>query len=241
MSIWTSDRPMRLRASALALILPLAGCMGEGTGNHGFAFLKAPGDSFSAAEPALTRAAFFGGRVIVQSPRGYCLDESSLREGGASAFVLIASCESLTGRTGVEVDPVVMTVSVLPRRLDAEQPTAAVLAASMAPARALVEEDGDGISLVKFASGGDAILPQGEPKHWRAGMMINKHIVSLASYTPKGSDLSGKTLLLDQAELLLENSPVRDYSPAVPETKVVPDQPQGGIAALLGGLFPDSD
>ncbi|WP_198389318.1 hypothetical protein [Roseovarius faecimaris] len=232
MSIWTSD--LRRLALAAALVLPLAGCMGEATGEDGMA-LRAKPEAKPLSSRVLTELPLYGGNLVIGAPRGYCLDGSSLRRGVSGSFVLIASCETLSGKPGTVVDPAVMTVSASPRRLGAEQPDAADIAAIMAPAKVLAREDGDGISLVRFASGGDAFLPGGDPRYWRAGMLINGHVVSLAAYTPKGSGDAGYRLILALAEQLRELSPVKDYSPTADDATA----PTGGLASLLGGLFPE--
>ena len=245
MSTWISDSGFRgFRAGYLALILPLAGCLGEGTGEGGLSFRSPPGAANPDEVPVLHKIELFRGNVVVAGPRGYCIDSQSLRRGGDGGFVLIASCESLTGKAGQAVAPAVMTVSVLPRRLNAEQPTAADIAAQAAPAEVLAADDGDGISMVRLASGGDALMPGGDPKYWRGGMLINGHVVGLAVYGPKGSAIAGKSgrsTLLALAEILRERSPVKDYTPVAAETPADNSEKPKTLGALLGGLFPESD
>ena len=202
------------RSAVLALMLPLMGCVGEGTSEEGIGFAKPPTDAKPVSNRVLTEAPLYNGRVVVEGPKGYCIDGSSVRRGLEGSVVLIASCETLSGKPGSSVAPAVMTVSVSPLRLGAEQPSAADLAASMAPSRALKSIDGDGISLVRFESGGDSLLTEGNPRYWRAAMLINGHIVSLAVYTPEGSGTSGQALILELAETLREKSPVKDYTPS---------------------------
>lgn len=226
---------------ALALLLPLAGCMGEGTGEQGMGFL-------SASEPreplgkALPQISLYNGSVVVAGPGGYCVDGDSYRRGAGGSFVLLASCDALSGGSGVPTDPAVMTVSVLPYSRSAAQPEASDIAASMAPARVLEMEDGDGISLVHMATGGDALLPGGNPGYWRAGMLINGHVVGLAAYTPRGEDRNSarsRALLLDLAETLREQSPVQEFTMAAPDATGEVAPPPPSLAALLGGLFPN--
>jgi hypothetical protein len=77
------------------------------------------------------RAVIAGGHVIVAGPEGYCIDGKSFSDKITGGFAMLASCASLTnGRVGGYVDPVIMTVTVLPRKLRAEQPDAATLGAS---------------------------------------------------------------------------------------------------------------
>ena len=120
-------------------------------------------------------------------------------------FALLASCESLTGQAGIAVDPAVMTVAVLPRAGTAAPPDAAAMARVLGPGVVRHAEDGDGITLVQVANGGETVLPGGDPAHWRASMIINGHIVGLAAYGPKGGQVAGpggRDLLRDLAEAL---------------------------------------
>lgn len=108
-----------------------------------------------------------------------------------------------------------MTVQVQRRPLQQEPPDAKMLAEAVAPLRVLSREDGDGISLIQLAEGGDAALPGSDPKHWRGTMMINGHALALSLYAPEGSDAAGREgrgLLIAFAEAILEASPIREYS-----------------------------
>lgn len=242
MSIWTSSSGFTLLP--LALILPLAACVGEGTGEEGMGSHSPPDAATPVADFSLPEASLFRGEVVVAGPAGYCVDRQSLKRGGGTAFALIASCEILSGKAGTRVPPAVMTVSVSPRRIGAKQPSADDLAASMAPAKALKLDDGDGISIVQMASGGDTMLPDGDPRHWRAGMLINGHVVSLAVYGAKGSaagNKQGRTLLMALAETLREKSPVKDYSVVTVIDTDDSDVATKSTTTILGGLFPDFD
>jgi len=212
MSTWISRTS--LKGLALALVLPLAACMGEDT--HGeLGFLSQPKVA-NPGQPPFKKVSLFGGNVVVEGPAGYCIDRQSLRRGGAGGFVLIASCESLTAKSGTVVDPAVITVSVLPRRIGAAQPSAAGLAALAAPAKVLAQEDGDGISLVQLSQGGNTVLADGDPRYWRGGMLINGHVVGLAVYGPEGSRIAGRDgrrLMISMAETLLTLSPLKDFTP----------------------------
>ncbi len=213
MFTWISNRITP--GLAFAVFLLLAGCMGEGT-EGGLGFLNPP-QTAASGPPPFKQVSLFRGNVVIEGPPGYCIDRQSLRRGADGGFALIASCESLTGAIGTKVAPAVITVSVLPRRLGATQPTAAGLAALAAPARALVLDDGDGISLVQLSQGGNTALADGDPRYWRGGMLINGHVVGLAVYGPKGSKLAGadgRRLMMGMAETLRELSPVKDFTPA---------------------------
>lgn len=198
MSIWTSERrrgrAIGVRALLLLAALSLAGC------------LEVP----AGPSQALSTVAFHDGDVVVEGPRGYCVDRASLKRGTAGSFALLASCESLTGKAGVFVEPVVMTVSVLPRSGTVQQPDAQAMARALAPAEVRNAENGEGLSLVQVMQGGENVLPGGDPVHWRAGMVINGHLVGLAIYGPKGRAAAGpegRRMLRDLAERLRKASP----------------------------------
>lgn len=222
-------------------MLTLAACLGEGTGEGGIGFLSPPEDAKAARSNVLTKLPLYQGRVVVAAPDGYCIDGDSTSRSPGGSVVLIASCAALTGQATSAVDPALITVSIAPRRVTAEQPTARDLADSVAPVQVLASEDGDGISLIRLASGGNAVLQQGDPRYWRAGMMINGHVISIAAYTRQGSGTSGKALIMALAENLLEQSPIKDYAPAVSATTPGAKPQAQGLASLLGGLFPESD
>ncbi|MDT8326951.1 MAG: hypothetical protein RQ750_06125 [Roseovarius sp.] len=241
MSIWISDqttaRRIIRRAFLPFLILPLAACL-EGVPGGG------------AGAPALAKVMFYGGDVTVAGPRGYCIDPQSLKRSAAGSFALLASCESLTGTAGVVVDPAVMTVSVLPRQAGVSQPNAADMGRALAPADILLGYDGDGISLVHVKTGGRAVLPAGDPSYWRAGMVINDHLIGLAAYGPADGVVSGqggRDLLMDLAEELRGQSPARAVAPDPGETVIDVASEQAvqpavkakpGLVMRFGGLFP---
>ena len=149
--------------------------------------------------------AFYEGAVTVAGPGGYCIDRASIKSDSGGRFALLASCESLTGQPGFAVVPAVMTVAVLPRSSATAPPDAAAMATAVGPDTVRRTEEGDGITLVQLAQGGETILPGGDPRHWRAGIMINGHVVGLAAYGPKDGEIAGQqgsVLLRDLAEAL---------------------------------------
>lgn len=216
MSTWTSRAGFSGRIGrpglALGLVLFLGGCLGEGSGQGG-GFFEALATRAPEAEP-LGRAKLAGGQVIVAGPTGYCVDPSSLDARPSGGFALIGACSAL-GSTEPWQEPVVMTVQVQRRPSRQAPPDAQALAEAVAPLRVISQEDGEGISLVQLAEGGDAALPGSDPRHWRGTMMINDHTVALSLYAPEGSGAAGRdgrTLLIAFAEAILEASPVRDQS-----------------------------
>ncbi len=188
------------------ICLPLAACLEAGP--------DGPALDSSARSKQVTEQVFFGGDVVVRAPHGYCIDRKSLRRGIGTQFVALASCESLSGTRGIGVAPAMITVSVLPRQQSATQPRAADLARSVAPVKVLKAYDDDGVSLVQINSGGDQVLSSGDPRYWRAGMLVNGHLVGLSVYGRRGGPLAGKAgrvLLLELADA------VREASDAVPD------------------------
>jgi hypothetical protein len=166
------------RAMALFACLPLLACV------------DAP-PSAPVAQEALRAVSFYGGAITVAGPRGYCIDRSSIKSDAGGRFAILASCESLTGRAGIAVDPAMMTVAVLPRAGTIAPPDAAAMAGVLgADAVRRVEERGD-ITLVQVAEGGETVLPGGDPVHWRASMVINGHMLGLAAYGPRGGAIAG--------------------------------------------------
>ncbi|MFX0545161.1 dihydroxy-acid dehydratase [Roseovarius sp. S1116L3] len=233
--------PIRLARGAMvcALILPLAACLG------GEGVMKATEGADKQIE-APRRAAFFGGDVVVAGPGGYCIDPGSVQTGRNAAFALLASCAHLGSLTAGSVPPAVITVSVLGRDPDAEQPSASRLAKPWANAGVIDQIDGDGISLIQLERGGDTLLPGGDPRYWRGAMLINGHVIGLAAYGDVGSGLRagpGRDLLIDVAEAMLDASPTRR---AGPEPAAPPNQvdaaatdsqrdPQPALAMLADG------
>ncbi|MEI4232370.1 hypothetical protein [Roseovarius sp. D22-M7] len=166
------------RALALVACLPLAACL-------------EPPPSAPVAQEALRAVSFYGGTITVAGPRGYCIDRSSIKSDGGGRFAILASCESLTGRAGIAVDPAMMTVAVLPRAGTIAPPDAAAMAGVLGADAVRSVEERDDITLVQVAEGGEAVLPGGDPVHWRASMVINGHMLGLAAYGPKGGAIAG--------------------------------------------------
>lgn len=183
----------------LAALGPLAGCDDAAFGT-------------ADAPKAVEALAFYDGAVVVRGPRGYCVDADSVRRQPSNRLVFLGSCEALSGEPGVSVPPALIVVNVAARQQGREEPTAAAIAASAAPKKALAAIDGKGIALVQLDAGGELALPDGEPHYWRGGMVINDHFISLAVYGPRGSSLAGnagRRLITDLARTLRAASPSR--------------------------------
>lgn len=191
------------------LILPLAACLG-GEGAMGSSPKK------DAQSQAPRQVVFFGGNVIVTGPAGYCIDSDSVQRKGSARFALLAGCANLGRASAANVTPAIVTVSVLPQSRVAQQPTADRLAAPWAHAGVLRKIEGDDISLIQLARGGDALLPGGDPRHWRGAMMINGHLIGFAAYGGAGSAVAGdagRDVLIATAKAMLAASPQRQAAP----------------------------
>lgn len=241
MSTWISEiSPARAgfaRAVLLAAVLPLAGCFGPETG--ALSFLTSGNEREKVARDVMRKVALYEGEVVIRPPGGYCIDRRTLRRQKDGGFALLASCESLSGVRGQAVEPVVMTVSVLPNAPEAARPGVAEIARLMAPAKVLASHETTDVTLVQFASGGDGVLPDGDARHWRGGMMLGEHLIGLALYARKGSQMAGKdgrALLTDLARRIRRASPGRSAPPREAAPNPEPGDPDGE----LDGLSTDS-
>ena len=169
----------------------------------------------SEGSRVLRKVALYDGDVVVRGPRGYCIDSRSLRRRDDGGFALLASCEALSGMRGEAVEPVLITVSVLPDPPEGAvtgAPTADEIASTMAPAEVLAAHESAGLTMVQFASGGDRILPGGDGRHWRGGMWLGGHLIALALYAEADSPMAGKDgrgLLTELARRMRAASPDR--------------------------------
>lgn len=159
------------------------------------------------------KVALYDGEVVLRAPEGYCIDRPSMRQDGRAGFVLVASCETLSGLRGqAVVEPVLITVSVLPEVPANGRPTPAEMARDLAPAEVLTSLDAGGLTLVRLSAGGDRILPGGDPRHWRGSMVVNGYLIGLALYAREGSPMAGREgrdLLTGMARRIRRASPDR--------------------------------
>lgn len=239
MYIWTCKcralvrRTMR-RTAVVMSVLVISGCV-ELSG--------AAGSAPDSAGQTLKQISLYNDEVVITAPRGYCLDATHVKRGTFGAFIPIGSCESLTGQAGIPVEPGLITVSVLPRQSDRAMPSASDIAASMPGDEPLQTIDGDGLSIVHFATGGARALPGGDSRYWRGGMVVNGHLMGLAVYGPQDSPLAdqqGLRLLLDLAEELRRRSPRLDAEMSLVTRNGSKRDIRRGVKRLLGGLFPNS-
>lgn len=179
MSTWISERGARRAPACAALLLALPGCL-------------APPPP-EGPQPAVSEIALAGGAVQVSAPRGYCIDDGSLRSlAGGGGFALLAPCTQLTGAPGVTVAPALMTVSVMPQDRDTAPPDADGLAVAVAPAPVGAQGEEAGLAYAQVMQGGEAVLPGGDPRHWRGARVVGGHLASLTLYAPEGSALAGR-------------------------------------------------
>ena len=101
MSIWIS-RPGFLAAP---LLLALTGCAaGPDVGKANFGISRNAPKSIAVADKS----------IVIAGPPGYCIDRAGSRLNGGSAFVLLASCASISRRAdaGAPSSPGILTASV---------------------------------------------------------------------------------------------------------------------------------
>lgn len=220
-----------VRAVGLSATLLLAGCLGGDSG--ALSFLASGNEPVTS--DVLRTVKMYDGDVVVRGPAGYCIDKRTLRRGRNGGFVLLASCESLSGLRGHEVEPLLMTISVLPDAPGATRPTAGEMAQLMAPAEVIATHETTDVTLVHFASGGTGVLEGGDARHWRGGMALNGHLIGLALYARKGSPMAGKdgrALLTDLARTIRRASPSRPVAPPTTETVPKPEPESSDSSGL---------
>ncbi len=216
-------------ALACGLLGLLSGCLAP----------KPQDDAEAAVTRGLHRAELAGGDIVIAPPQGYCIQKETLLSRATGGFALLASCETITGYvSGYDVDPMVLTITAVPRRSDAPEPDAEEIAAALGDRKVLRRLHGDGLTIVQVMAT-ESLTPEDDPRHWRAMMVLNGKMVGLALYGPKGSAMSGEkglTMLSWQAERLREESPlmVRGGGP-VPDALLRPHVRPGT------GIDPDTE
>ena len=176
MSIWTS------KASAAALsVAALAGCDA--------------GLPFGGGAPAVTRAEMAFGAVALQAPRGYCIDQATLRED----FALLARCDTLGAPAAAAGAPLgVMTVSLAPAPEDGAIPDAQTTAAALSLEG--VTKTRDMANAVMFQASGAAPIENMSDVQWRGTALIGTQLMGLALYGPE----NGRAVGLEGRELMTE-------------------------------------
>lgn len=225
MSTWISERGTRRGALCAALLLFLPGCLAPAA---------------NGPQAPLTAAELGAGTVRVSAPRGYCIDARSLRRlAGGGGFALLAPCTQLTKTPGVTAAPALMTVSVMPQDSNAAPPDSEALAAAIAPAPVGAQGQEAGLVYAQVMRGGEAVLPGGDPRHWRGTRAVGGHIASLALYAPEDSALAGREGRLLLGDLAAGISTVApDPADARETSAAAAKSPRRGLFARL---FPDSN
>lgn len=235
MSTWTSERSRRgaWRASACAaLLLALPGCL-------------APVPQ--GPQPAVTQTVLASGAVRVTAPRGYCIDDGSVRRlAGGGGFALLAPCTQLSGPGGPVAAPALMTVSVMRASGEAAPPDVEGLVAAIAPTPVGARGEAAGLAYAQVMEGGEAVLPGGDPRHWRGTRAVGGYLASLALYAPQGSSLAGREgrlLLGDFAAGLAaraKNTAEVSSNNANTQTRAENNTSKTPRPGLLARLFPNS-
>lgn len=186
---------------AIALLFGLSGCdgampnsnpaAGKTAGAGGFVstlMVGAPDKPQARKIPKpLARVRLAGGDVVVAGPDGYCLDPVTVENSAERGFVLIASCHILSGGiVGASVEPVLVTVTVGPKGTVTDIPSPQQLAVT-AKAPLLGGGTEAGFVVAHLGANGDAVLDNGDARHWRGAFLQGDRLVGLALYAPKGS------------------------------------------------------
>lgn len=237
-------RPALFAISACAV---LAGCSGElpdsnadtsaSEGGGLFSSLRAPvtPENVTPTKAPLRKLPLAGGDVVLVEFDGYCIDPETWESRATNGFAIMASCNILSGgQSGANVAPLLLTVAVGPKGGGLPSPQGL---ASSAEARLLEGGDSDGVVLAHLDAGGDGIIQDGDPRHWRGAFLHGTRLVSLALYAPKGSaysDARGGEFLRRAAGRISAASPKPDD--AVSATEAQTAAPAGGNS-LLNRLF----
>ena len=193
MFTWTNKAPLAL---AMAASLASAGCVLP----------------FGGTQAPTSIALASGGPVIV-GPSGFCIDQAQSHESGATAFVLLGSCASLSRSAEAEhpAAKAVLTASITPAN-----PGAAPLSKSFKQleayfrseaGRAALSRSGNAatVKVVRTQVAGDVFLfeltdtaPAGnnrvQARSWRGLMQVRGRIVSLAVLGLAAEPLNSTTL-----------------------------------------------
>lgn len=168
----------------------LSGCLGGGEGLS-FAPTNTDTTTSSPTVPHSQKTALARGGVTVKAPNGYCIDDTSVRNGLVNSSALIATCTSLKGK-GSGLDSAVMTVNVSARRpSESQAPDADTLAQAIGPDRALSRSQKGTLALVNVKDGGDDMFAPADARHWRGATTLDTRLVLLGLYAPEGSALAG--------------------------------------------------
>lgn len=142
---------------------------------------------FSSGSPVVNRTSLNG--VLITAPDGYCIDSKNKTR----SSVLLASCHVLSkGKSGADVEPVIMTVTVHTVQTGQAMPTASDIASS-SQATFISKVERSDLMLVQLQSNGAASFPEADNRYWRAAFSLKNKSVGLALYARAGSHFSQST------------------------------------------------
>lgn len=174
------------RAACMVAMAFLAGCLPGGQAQT------------PAGAKAVRSAELLQGRIGIKAPTGYCVDTSSLRNHPRTGFVLIAGCDGLMGLpAGTLVKPAILTISALVPRDGGAEPQDMLRALN--PEAILSQSEQNGLLLVEVENAD--LVPEGSAAHhWRAAMVQNEALLTLAVYGDQSIGTGrGKALLTEAA------------------------------------------
>lgn len=153
---------------------------------------------------ALSRATLGDGDIVLEGPKGWCIEPASLKSRRGNNFASLAGCYALTqGRVGAPVPYGILTVAISAPRQPGNIDASRALREAVSDDRVLSSRRADGVALVHLVpetAASEAGI--GDP-HWRGVFVQGRRVVVLAAYGPKGGAMSqgeGGTLLLALAD-----------------------------------------
>lgn len=178
MSIWIFKNCI---AAGLASFLLLSGCDFSELGQTA-PMARAQKDSVAA-----NKAVIAGGRIVVRSPAGYCVDRETLDETGRNGFVMLARCDLLRAQSEVGLStfraPALIFVTTRPWTGPAAEIDLEDLAAAYPSETVLEARKGPPLALIR-ASGGAPELDGVDEIHWRGAFVLNEQLVTLSLFAP---------------------------------------------------------
>lgn len=201
----------------LALVAGLSGCApGSGSG------ASPDADGAATRQPASappTRMAVASGAVVVEGPRGFCIDRDASRDrGGNAALVVLSPCRALgAGLFGPRpAHPALLTAAIAPQGRASAGPVAATALAAFAasrPGRAALSRVGkaETVTILESLAGADSFLLHiadtapfawgaVQPEYWRGVLTVGGRTVTVSVLALPETALSrdqGLALLTD--------------------------------------------
>lgn len=204
---------LKTAGAVFALALLAACAEGEGPSFEGLNLSAARAGS--AGKPAAHSIAVARGQITIAGPPGYCIDRRGSQLMGGAAFVLMASCATVSQAATVPgpVSPGLLTASVEKNPGDAPSPSALQSFLSSPTGRAAMARDGQAASLTvleKETRDGALLMrvrdtsannpEELQADYWRAMFSLNGHLITATAKgfasRPLSSD-SGYDKLVD--------------------------------------------